>query len=385
MGDNITRIAIIQLVLWSCFFYAFSASLPFITTATGWSSEGLFYTLSISFFVWAGFSPIAGIIIDKGYGPILVKITIIFGAVLLFIISQTQSEFIMYVCMVLLGIPMACALYEPFFALIMRKIPDKNTASKAILKVTLIAGMATLFVYPLITFLTPVFGWRYIFMGLSVLVLSTLLYFPVGFLQSPLSPAAQKPSVSHMHSLPLIGCIGGCFGLMILSHSILIFQLPLYFISVQNAPYLPALLFLLGPAQVLGRSFLPLLIRTIAPEHIGMILCVLMGVASILIWGTHAHPIVVVIALIFQGVGWGGATVIRPMLIRKYFAITHVGKIVGTVAMIVLGFMALAPSLGAILFLQYGADMMFSTVIGFQIVSLLILLGLYILKPHDSA
>ena len=384
-GDDISRIAMGQLVLWSCFFYAFSASLPFIIAQTGWSANGLFYTLSISFFVWAGGSPIAGYIIDKGHGVPLIKIAIIFGAMVLFIISQAQSEYIVQICIVVLGIPMACVLYDPFFAIIMRQIPDKTRAGKAILKVTLIAGMATLFVYPLITFLAPIVGWRYVFMGLSVLVLSTLLYLPTGFLKSAVSPPPHtqtKKYVALIGYVPLIVSIGVCFGLLILAHTILIFQLPLYFISVQNAPYVSALLFLVGPAQVVGRWVLSLLTHKIATEYMGMIVCVLMVGAAVLIWRTHAHPVAVVIALLAQGMGWGGATVIRPVLIGKYFALTHVGKIVGTVAMIVLGFMAFSPTLGAVLFLQYGADIMFMVVIGFEIISLGVLVGLYISKPH---
>ena len=84
-----------------------------------------------------------------------------------------------------------------------------------------------------------------------------------------------------------------------------------------------------------------------------------------------------VIALLAQGMGG-----IRPVLMGTYFALMYVGKIVGTVAMIVVGFMAFSPTLGAVLFLQYGADIMFMVVIGFEIISLGLLVGLYISKPH---
>ena len=359
------RLAVVQLILWSCFFYAFSASIPIMAQQTGWPVDHFYYALTAGFLLWAVFSPLSGYAVDRGYGPILMQSAIVMGAVLLGIIALSQWPLLTYGCMMVLGIVMAFALYDPSFALLMRKIADPEQSSRAITKVTLVAGMATLFVYPTITLLEPLWGWRLLFGGLAVLVLSTLLIYPRRALthMPPIDDTTAHPTqktkpmptgtIGQTVMMPCL-LLGLCFGSAVLSHTMLIFQLPAYL--TQTGSKGAVLLFLLGPAQVLMRLLFPLIKRYVTVEWIGIWVFCLMGMAIGVIWATKASYAFLGLALVAQGMAWGACTILRPTIARQYFDLVIICKITATIAMIFLVFMALSPALGVFL----------STVLGYS-------------------
>lgn len=397
----IVRLAVVQLILWSGFFYAFSASVPMMAQQTGWAIDHFFYALTIGFMVWAAFSPMAGYYIDRGYGATLMQIANTIGAGLLATIAITQSPIVLYGCMVALGIPMAFTLYDPAFTLLMRKLSDPERASNAILGVTLIAGMATLLVYPTITLLEPLVGWRAIFGGLAVLVLMCLFIFPHRALQDtpPNIPknTNNKPSppISQYHPQQTLQgygrntffpclILGFSFGFAILAHTMLIFQLPTYLTMATPYGAWAVLLLLLGPSQILGRLLLPLLKRYFTVYFIGILVFALMAITTGLIWATQASPTTLWLALVGQGMAYGLSTVIRPMMAQHYFPMAILGKIIGTMAMIGLGFMALSPAVGGFLLLHLGFHTLFAVLVTCQCLSILGLLWFMTIRYSKS-
>ena len=375
-GDVVLRLSLVQLILWSCFFYAFSAAIPIISHQTGWAVENLFLALTVGFLLWAVFSPVAGRFVDAGAAFTTIRVSIIVGSVLLFVISLSSSAYIVYGCMAMVGIVNAFLLYDPFFALIIRNSPDKDRADRAILKMTLIAGMATFIAYPAVIFLQPLWGWRGVFMGLGLATLTTLFILPKTFFKQHTyaSPAIQNSSmqISFRHVWRCV-LIGTCFGFIVLSHTILIFQLPIILSPSDGGGFAAALLFLVGPAQVLGRLFFPTLKRHLSIEAIGIFAIGIMICASGVIWATNASLIFLPVALLCQGMAYGLNTVLRAIMTGQYFDKNILGKVMGIVAMIGVLFMALSPTVGGYLLLQLGFHLMFAFIIGFEMVSIALL------------
>lgn len=376
------RLAVVQLVLWSCFFYAFSALVPLMAQQTGWPIDHFYYALTAGFLLWAVFSPLSGYGVDRGHGTLFMQGAIVVGAVLLGITALSQSPMVTYGCMVILGVVMAFALYEPSFALLMRKIPDPEQSSHAITKVTLIAGMATLLVYPTITVLEPVVGWRVVLGGMAVLVLATLVIYPrraLGHMPptqtldhgQPIETAPQQKIFTANVLVPCL-VLGFCFGSAVLSHTMLIFQLPSYLTQADSKG--AVLLFLLGPSQVLMRLFFPILRRYFTIETIAVAVFCLMGMAIGAIWITKGSYVWLGVSLVAQGLAWGSCTILRPTIARQYFDRAIIGKITGTIAMIFLIFMALAPAFGGFLSMALGFDKLFASMIILQAFSALLLL-----------
>ena len=167
--------------------------------------------------------------------------------------------------------------------------------------------------------------------------------------------------------------IGTCFGFIVLSHTILIFQLPVILSQSDGSGFATVLLFLVGPAQILGRLFFPTLKRHLSIETIGIFAVGIMICASIVIWATNASWIFLPVALLCQGMAYGLNTVLRAIMTGQYFDKNILGKVMGIVAMIGVLFMALSPTVGGYLLLQLGFHLMLAFIIGFEMVSIALL------------
>ncbi len=355
--NYVGRLAVTELIALGCFFYAFSAISPAMAQDMGWSVEKLFYALTCGFIMWAVCSPLAGHYIDKGYGPTMNRISMGFSLVLFGGMALSQSAVFTYICVGLLGIPMAFTMYESAFALLMRKIPNLDQAKSAILTVGLVAGASPMFIYPFVTIFEPIIGWRGMWVVIMGVVAMALVIFPHKILsdvdmtnlnRTPTTP--QRPLSTRVIFVCLL--LGFSFGFAMLAYIIFIFQLPTYL--SQTNPKSIWMLMLIGPAQVIGRLAMSILQRYLSNHSMAFAMFIMMAFGVVVAWISGASPVTLWVSILTLGAGWGVCTILRSVIVSAYFTHDIVGRIGGTIAMCVLGFMAIGPSIGAFILSKFG-------------------------------
>lgn len=149
-------LAIGQTFAWASIYYVFPALLLRWEQDLGWSKADLTAAITMAILVSALVSPVAGRIIDRGHGPILVGVAALIGGLGLVLLSFVNQQWQFYAVWVLMGIAIAGCLYEPCFALVTRS--RGVNAKQAIILITLAAGFASTISYPLAHILAEALG-----------------------------------------------------------------------------------------------------------------------------------------------------------------------------------------------------------------------------------
>lgn len=351
-SDAVARHGVAQLLFWSAFYYLLPALLPHLVE-DGADIGLLSSAITIAVLVWAGLTPLAGRLVDRGHGVALMRWGGVVGALLL-VLMQIVPLALLPVVIAAMGMAMAATLYDPCFAILLRT--PKIAASPAITKVTLIAGLATLLTFPMVMLLSAVWPWQMVALSFAAIVLLGVVAIPdLGVGRSTTAPCARSgaaaPGVieTALVALP--------FGLSMFSHAALLFLLPLALLRLDSgngwALYLPTVL---GPAQIAGR----LLWRRYAPadntKAAASVLFMLFLLPPLLLLALQGHWAGVLLALLLQGGLYGVHTVLRPLVAATVWPSETLGHAIGTIAMIGLLMMAAGPALGGWLWKGAGYD-----------------------------
>ncbi|WP_164749880.1 MFS transporter [Nitratireductor alexandrii] len=369
----VLRHAVAQLLLWSAFFYLFAALLPRIGTALGETPILMSAALTGGLLVWALAAPFCGRLIDRGHGRGLLAGGALCGAAALVLIAAAPGFPVFAAGMLLLGPAMAATLYDPCFALVVRRFP--NRARAPIAAVTLVAGLASLVTFPLAAVLGAVLDWRGIVLVFATAAVLAALVLP-GEAEGveARERAAAPPLAAGLRARTLL--IGASFAALILSHSMLLFHLPAA-LAARPAFGASALLILalIGPAQIFGRLALGAM-----PGVSSALLCrvvfVFMLVPPLLLLAAPEFPALVLVAVLLQGAGFGIHTVLRPEAAERHLGSRAIGGALGVIAMIGLLMMALGPALGALAQARFGFSGLLWLALAVNAVGLVLLLRL---------
>lgn len=362
------RHGVAQLLLWSAFYYLLPALLPLLQ-ADGIASEPVSMAISGALALWALALPLAGNLVDRGHGLVLMRAGGALGVALMLLALVLPPPFGL-VPIVLLGPAMAATLYDPCFAILLRT-PGLD-ANKAITEVTLIAGMATVVTYPLVSGLSQVLEWPVVVLVFAGAGLAGVALLPSQGDTKPEAAPVARPAVRHAERLYSTWLVALPFGLGIFSHAVLLFVLPLALIErgwdTALALLLPAML---GPAQVAGR----LLWRLIAPRAsvevsvVTMFSLAMITPAALLASGGNWWIIVSAMAL--QGGLHGINTVLRPLSARNVLPVETIGRSLGIIAMIGILCMAAAPMAGGLVYARIGFGGLVGLVAGANLIALM--------------
>ena len=379
----VMRHAMAQLIMWSAFYYLLPAILPHMLAGTGWSSVVVSGAFTAVFLFWAVLSPVAGAIIDRGYGAVAMRLAGGLGALLLLIFSVVQSQTLALGILVVLGLPMAMTLYDPCFSLMITRFGAGQSSRRAITVVTLVAGLATLLTFPLVAWLASAgMDWRWIVRVFAVLVCIAVLIMPA---DGGARSVAPRPDgvLAHSGGKSRAVAIGMAFALVMLGHALLLFQLPLQLAKLTDGDAALMLPMVLGPAQIFGRLVWGALLGRMALDRAAIVLFGFMILPPLMLFMTSGLT-VALIALIIQGAGFGVQTVIRPMLSAQWLPETGFAQQLGLIAMIGLLFMALAPVLGAWVATASGVTGLVAMVLAVDLAGLALLLGLVVTARKEA-
>ena len=343
----VERHALAQLLFWSAFYYLFPAASAAIATDTGWSQPDIAFAFTAAFLVWSALAPLMGRVVDDGHGARVMTVAGLAGAALLVALSFAPTFPVFAVAMLALGAVMAATLYDPCFAIVLRKYGTR--AGPEVTKITLIAGFATLMTFATTARLLELGSWRtaFVFFAAAALVATVLL--PHERAAGALVLTPHRPEAAPALDPRKVAAIGFGFATVMFSHAALLFTLPVAFQGVHGLTLAAALPALLGPSQIAGRLAWSALAHKVPLQSAVRILFVVMLAPPLILITFRPTIGLVLFVVVLQGAGIGIHTVLRPMLAAKLLPSDRLGRALGRIAMIGLVMMAIAPAVAGFL------------------------------------
>ncbi len=353
----IWMLALGQTFGWASLYYIYGALLVWIEADTGWDRASLALGLTLALIVSAIFVGFAGRLVDRGWGAELLIGGAGLGGLALLGLSQVTSLLGWYFMWACIGLAMSASFYDICFAFLTRRLgPD---ARPAIIRVTLMAGLASTLAFPMGAVLAQTFGWRGAVASFGVLQICAtvpLFYFAGKILRR--SERAQvvekladsKPRMRQIIQRPGFWLLAGAFGLAAMNHTMLVtYFIPLFTgLGVAKTTAVVAAS-TVGPFQVMGRLFL-----MVRGGHITTLFSTwmaLLGLAlsSLILMSAGLASVLVFIFAAIQGASIGMTTILRPVLIAEVMGRKGFGAVSGAVASVPLTATATAPVIGALM------------------------------------
>ncbi len=395
-----------QTLAWASSFYLPALLAAPISKELGLASSSIFALLSMSLILSALISPWAGRLIDRHGGrPVLLASSGLF-ALALVSLAMAQGLLGLTLAWLLMGVAMACGLYDAAFAALVRIFG--TDARRSITGITLIAGFASSVGWPLTAAMEAAWGWRgacagwallHLMLGLPLNLWLPRMALPSVAAQTSPDPdpdpatatataAEMNPHASAAVATPLTNPAQAGPQLRALFLLTLIFTF-MGCVSTAIATHLPALLqasgatlagavamaSLAGPAQVASRLFELGVLSRFSPLLTARLATLghPLGAACVLAAGSAAAlPFVVL-----HGLGNGLLTIVRGTLPLALFGAQGYGARQGWIAMPGRLVGAMSPWAMGLVLERWGAATLWLTgALGLASLALLLLLQL---------
>ena len=374
------RLAIAQIIAWAGTLYIFPALLPAWEAAFDWSKAQISGAFTLALLLSAFAAPVAGRLIDKGFGRALFLGGYLLAGLALFALSVVQTLWQFYAVWALLGLTMAGTLYEACFAVITRYFGVY--AQRAITIVTLVAGFAGSVSFPAAQFITRFSNWRVAVVTFAVAVLCVAL--PLAWLGSsqairhsggvhppPSRHAGQN--VGQALGSPTFWLLGLAFLCIALEHGLLLTHLlPLlyeYGLSPDGAVLAAAMI---GPMQVFGRLLMVAVESRLDAAKIAALSFGFMALAALALLGVSGMPFLIVLFVVLHGSGYGVTSVTRPVVTAEFLGRENFGAISGMMATLFMTAFAAAPTIAAFVWELGGYDLVVATALAIALSGLLL-------------
>lgn len=354
----IPALGAVQILAWGSSFYLPAVLAEPIAKNTGWPLAWVVGGLTIGLLVAAFASPYVGVVIHRQGGrPVLMLAALLLAAGLtVFALAPALPVYL--AGWVLLGLGMACGLYDPAFATLGRFYGAE--ARPAITTLTLWGGFASTICWPLSAFLVAQVGWRGACLTYAGLHLFVTL--PLAVTLIPSAPALPDETETHTADTgPLsarerqaftlfagVLILGGAIMALVSVHLITLLQ-------ARGVALASAITYgaLIGPAQVGARIVemafkgrhhpLWTLTAALGLVTLGLILLAF-GMPGVGLW------------LVLYGAGNGIYSIARGTVPLALFGPLRYPLLVGRLARPGLVAQALAPPVGAFVLTQSGPD-----------------------------
>lgn len=365
-------LAIAETIIWASIPYSFPALLLAWERDLGWSKIELSGAFTLALLISAIAAPVAGRLIDRGYGKSLFTSSALGGALLLLLLSQVTQIWQFYAVWSGLGVAMAGALYEPCFAILTRGL--KAHAKQAITLVSLVAGFAATLSFTSAHLIVDLMGWRITVIAFSLA--SGLIAVPLiwhACTRLPLSVDGSSKHTSRASSTalkraltPAFVLLGVSFAAIGLNHGLLLTHLlPLLHEAGihQNTAVLAASM--IGPMQVTGRLAMMATAKHTNSLGIAMACFIAIALAATALYDVASLPSLLIVFVLLQGAGYGVISIMRPVITAELLGQRDFGIIAGMLAIPFISAYALAPTIASLLWQIAG----YSLVIGIALVA----------------
>lgn len=345
-------LAIAQIVTWASLYYIFPALLPAWQAAFGWSKIELSGAFTAALMVSAVAAPLAGALIDRGYGRSVLAGGMALGATLLMALPVVETVWQFYALWIGIGLAMSASLYEACFTVITRIVGSQ--ARVVITVVTLLGGFAGTLAFPVAHLLTDAYGWQAavrLFAGMVMFISVPFAIFGLTCLRpfaEKLEPAKRGTS-GKITAQPTFWMLGIAFCAIGLAHGAILTHL-LFILQENGSPVWLAVLLvsMIGPMQVLGRVFMMLTAGRISTFGVAIGCYTLMIAATVALLATQLNIWMGILFVAFHGAGYGVASIVRPVMTAELLGRQSFGTVFGMLAIpFMMGF-AIGPTAAAL-------------------------------------
>lgn len=345
-GATVAALALGQLLSWAALFYGFSSFVLPMQRELHWDLPVLMGANTLGLAVYGAASYGIGAAIDRGRGRVVMAGGALLGGLACIAWSRVEAVWMLYAVWVLLGLAMAATLYEPAFAVLTKRYPERFR--QGITALTLVGGFASTLSFPAAALLIDTLGWRPALAWIGV-VLIAVAPLHAWALRGPAvvkAPAGRDEAAdATMHQalrMPTFWLLTAAFTFYALAPSGLwAHALPAF--ADKGVAKADALVVLacIGPAQVAGRLVFAWIGRGWSLRALGSVVLALMPVAMTLFALGESWAAMLLFALLF-GIANGLVTIVRGGIVPLYFGRAHIGCIGGLMAAV--GFLARAGS-----------------------------------------
>lgn len=333
-------LCITQILGWGALFYPPGLTMPHIAAAHGWSLAQALFGFSIALGVSGLAAPFACGLVERHGGHFIMAGGALIGALGLVILPLTDQYWVYLASWVLLGLAMACNLYDPAFTALARIFG--MASRRPITLVTFVGGLASTLSWPTTQLLISHGGWRsvyFVFAGVMAFIVAPLYAFvlprnaiyvpaPVAEGAVPVKPAKIIPAAGAPFILMAAGFAAHAFAQSgTLAHLLTILQRG--GIDAGTAVVIGALF---GPAQVLTRIADFVSGGRLHPLWVARIAMGLMACAFILLVAIGISPAVATVFALMFGAANGVVTIARGALPLALFGPVGYGRVVGRIA-----------------------------------------------------
>lgn len=345
-------LAIAQMLTWASLYYIFPAMLPTWQGALGWSKSDLSGAFTTALVVSAIAAPLAGGLIDRGYGRGVLAGGMALGAMLLLALPAAREVWQFYALWAGIGLAMSASLYEACFTVITRIIGSQ--AREVITVVTLLGGFAGTLAFPAAHLLAEAFGWHTAVRIFAAIVLFISVPCAI-FGLICLRPYAEKPAPGKRGTSgqimvqPTFWMLAIAFCAIGLAHGAILTHL-LFILQENKLPVWLAVLVvsMIGPMQVLGRVFMMLTAGRVSTFGVAIACYTLMIAATAALLATKFNIWMAFVFVAFHGAGYGVASIVRPVMTAELLGRQSFGAVFGMLAIpFMMGF-AVGPTAAAL-------------------------------------
>lgn len=336
-------LGIAQCISWGILFYAFSVLLPPMAGSLPMSHSSISFMATLSALVAAAISIPLGKRLDLGGHLRIMMGGSLLGVLGCLLWSWSASPVGLYSAALLIGVAQASTLYEPAFVFLMHVLPDERDRNPALLRVTLLGGLASTFFLPLTAFTIEKVGWR-----AAIQVLTLFLFIPVliyGYWdRKPISNTDKVTSFS----TPQISNSPALNGSL---RKILFLLVPVFLINgivhTTMTTHLPSALQnwgtgaleaswavgLMGASQLLGRIGLGAYLKLVKGGSLLFPPFAILAGALLLLPFSGKLPVSWLLLCVI-GMFSGLLTLLRPILVSRLFEVRVFGRVNGILALI---------------------------------------------------
>jgi MFS family permease len=359
---TLAALSVGQIVSWAALYYAFTAFVLPMQRELGWSKPLMMGAYTTGLALSAALSVAVGALIDRGHGRLVLTLGPLLGGAGFALWSIASVPWMLYAAWGVLGVALGLSLYEPAFAIVTRRFPERYRDAVATL--TLVGGFASTLAFPAIAALQAVLPWRGCLLVIGAVLALGIAPLHAWALRSA-SMAAAAPSASASASgvladdMPFAQAIATpAFGLLTATFAIALFtagalwahMVPALASKGLTESQALAVLVWIGPAQVAGRVLFVVFGRWLSVKRIGLMALAGAPLGCMLFALGESLTALFAFALLY-GMANGVATLVRGALLPEYFGRAAIGRIGGLVSGVAQAARAAAPLLTAWLLL----------------------------------
>lgn len=331
----IGAMSLAQLVSWGSLFYTFSLLMPPLEVGLGLSRVQVSGAFSAALLAMGGAGWAVGRLIDAGHGRAVMACGSLAAGLLLLAHAAVDGVVGLYLVWIGLGAAMAATLYEPAFAILIRRWPDDYR--RALIAMTFLGGLASTVFIPLSALLIDRLGWRGACVALAAMHLALCLPIHLRMLAGEPPGAASaggtRAAAAELRELarsPAFLLITAFTAIMMgATGAMSAHMVPLLRERGLSDAWAIAVPASIGAMQVLGRLVLFVLEGRIDPRRLDRVVPLMLPAALALLVAGGASPAVALAFAAFYGIANGLITIVKATAVAEYVSRRRVAALAG--------------------------------------------------------